>query len=229
MSETLNKKIYFLFSFITHSVILIFFYFIGVHSNGGNGSEYIELGFESGSGGGGGTPFIQEEKINLDRSKTEDAIKQKEKVVETKTESDSKISQGNAQGDGSGTGTGGGSGDGESGGINLGLPSPPKPNEEIYLVAVDEMPEPMGGIQKIVSQLIIPAEAKAKRIVGTVFVLAYVDENGSVRKTLLTKGIGSGCDEAAMRAVSLSRFKPGKHHGRYVKVQVQIPIPIGSN
>ena len=91
------------------------------------------------------------------------------------------------------------------------------------------MPEPIGGMQKIISQVIYPVEAKRNGIAGTVFVLAFVDENGSVRKTLLTKGIGGGCDEAALRVISASRFKPGKDKGRYVKVQIQIPVPFRLN
>jgi len=38
------------------------------------------------------------------------------------------------------------------------------------------------------------------------------------------KGIGAGCDEAAVQAVMQTKFKPGKQRGKAVKVQVSIPI-----
>nr|HPN38001.1 energy transducer TonB [Melioribacteraceae bacterium] len=50
------------------------------------------------------------------------------------------------------------------------------------------------------------------------------NENGDVAKVELIKGIGAGCDEAAMDAVKQTKFKPGKQRGKSVKVQVAIPI-----
>lgn len=224
MSDSLNKNISFLLSFVIHSILITLFYFVGLHAPQ-NSNRLIEFSIESGSGGSG-SPFIPEEKINLKNLVKDEVIKSEKKIIPAKKLSSEKnqITGGNST---SGTGTGTGSGTGSGSGLNLGLPAPPpKPKEEVYLVAVDEMPEPIGGIQRITSQIILPNEAKRNGIGGTVFVLAFVDENGTVRKTLLTKGIGSGCDEAAMRAVSISRFKPGKQNGSYVKVQVQIPVPI---
>jgi protein TonB len=57
-----------------------------------------------------------------------------------------------------------------------------------------------------------------------VFIRAFVDESGSVIKTELIKGIGGGCDEAALDAVRDTKFSPGKQRGKPVKVQVTVPI-----
>ena len=59
---------------------------------------------------------------------------------------------------------------------------------------------------------------------GRVFVKAFVDENGNVNKVELIRGIGAGCDEAAIAAVEQTRFKPGKQRGKPVKVQVTVPV-----
>jgi len=99
--------------------------------------------------------------------------------------------------------------------------------EPQYFVAVEEMPEPIGGIQAIQSKIVYPEIAKRAGVEGKVYVLAFVDENGNVTKVTLTKGIGAGCDEAAMEAVRKTKFKPGKQRGKPVKVQVQIPVEIG--
>ena len=51
-----------------------------------------------------------------------------------------------------------------------------------------------------------------------------MDENGNVTKAEVIKGIGLGCDEAALDAVRLTKFKPGKQRGKPIKVQITIPI-----
>jgi len=110
---------------------------------------------------------------------------------------------------------------------------PPPPQEEkkqeveeeaVFFVAVEEQPEPIGGIQGIQSRIVYPEIAKRAGVQGRVFVKAFVNENGDVAKVELIKGIGAGCDEAAMDAVKQTKFKPGKQRGKPVKVQVAIPI-----
>jgi protein TonB len=107
---------------------------------------------------------------------------------------------------------------------------PPPPKEEkveeepTYFVAVEEMPEPIGGIKGIQEKIIYPEIAKRAGVEGKVYVLAFVDETGTVTKAQVLKGIGAGCDEAALDAVLKTKFKPGKQRGKPVKVQVSIPI-----
>ena len=96
--------------------------------------------------------------------------------------------------------------------------------EEVYFVAVEEQPEPIGGIQGIQSRIVYPEIAKRAGVQGRVFVKAFIDENGDVAKVELMKGIGAGCDEAAMDAVKKTKFKPGKQGGKPVKVQLAIPL-----
>jgi protein TonB len=108
-------------------------------------------------------------------------------------------------------------------------PPPPKVEKKVeeepqYFVAVEEMPEPIGGIQAIQSKIIYPEIAKRAGIEGKVYVLAFVDETGTVTKAEIIKGLGAGLDEAALKAVKATKFKPGKQRGKPVKVQVSIPI-----
>jgi protein TonB len=93
-----------------------------------------------------------------------------------------------------------------------------------YFVAVEEMPEPIGGIKGIQEKITYPEIAKRAGVEGKVYVLAFVDEGGNVTKAQILKGIGAGCDEAARDAVLQTKFKPGKQRGVPVKVQVSIPI-----
>ena len=93
-----------------------------------------------------------------------------------------------------------------------------------YFVAVEEMPEPIGGIAAIQSLIEYPEIAKRAGVEGKVYVLAFIDENGDVVSTKIPKGIGAGCDEAALYAVKQTKFKPGRQRGTPVKTQVSIPI-----
>ncbi len=99
-----------------------------------------------------------------------------------------------------------------------------KVEEPVYFVAVEEMPEPIGGLKSIQSKITYPDLARKAGIEGKVFILAYVDENGNVTKAEVVKGIGLGCDEAALNAVQSTKFKPGKQRGKPIKVKITIPI-----
>lgn len=93
-----------------------------------------------------------------------------------------------------------------------------------YFVMVEEMPAPIGGIKAIQSKIKYPEIAKRAGIQGRVYVKAYIDENGDVSRTEVLKGIGSGCDQAAIKAVEQTKFTPGRQKGKPVKVQVSVPI-----
>ncbi|MCW8810898.1 MAG: energy transducer TonB [Ignavibacteriaceae bacterium] len=115
--------------------------------------------------------------------------------------------------------------------VNAQMEAPPPPKEEkkveeepTYFVAVEEMPDPIGGIKGIQEKIVYPEIAKRAGVEGKVYILAFVDETGTVTKAQVLKGIGAGCDEAALDAVQKTKFKPGKQRGKPVKVQVSIPI-----
>ncbi len=106
---------------------------------------------------------------------------------------------------------------------------PPKENkvveeEPAFFVAVEEMPELIGGIKGLQSKIVYPEIARRVGVEGKVIVQAIVDETGKVVSVNTIKGIGSGCDEVAMDAVRNSKFTPGKQRGKTVKTQVTIPI-----
>jgi hypothetical protein len=99
-------------------------------------------------------------------------------------------------------------------------------SEDVYRVAVEEMPEPFGGIAAIQSKA--KNQLKESKPPGTasVYILAFIDESGIVRKVQITKGVGRGVDEIMAAAVRKTRFRPGKDKGKIVKVQLLLNIPI---
>ncbi len=110
----------------------------------------------------------------------------------------------------------------------IAAPPPPKVEEEeaepVFFVAVEQMPEPIGGIVAIQKSITYPEIARRAGVQGKVYVQAYVDELGNVTKVELIKGIGAGCDEEAMNAVNSVKFIPGKQRGKPVKVKMYIPV-----
>jgi protein TonB len=112
----------------------------------------------------------------------------------------------------------------------LDLPPPPpaakkvvEEEPEIFLV-VEQDPELIGGLEGLQRSIRYPEIARKAGIEGRVFVQFVVDEKGNVIDPIVTRGIGGGCDEAALEAVRKAKFKPGKQRGRAVKVQYSLPV-----
>lgn len=97
-------------------------------------------------------------------------------------------------------------------------------NDKDYFRSADEMPEPIGGMKSIQEKIMYPDSAKKNGIEGKVFLTAFINEVGNVVSVKIIKGIGYGCDDAAMSAVHQTKFKPGLLGNKPVKVQVSIPI-----
>ncbi len=110
------------------------------------------------------------------------------------------------------------------------LPPPPPPAEkeeepepEIFVI-VEDMPQLIGGLGSLQKKIRYPEIAKKAGVEGRVIVQFVVDEQGRVVDPVVVRGIGAGCDEEAVRAVSQARFKPGKQRGKPVKVKMSLPI-----
>jgi protein TonB len=107
--------------------------------------------------------------------------------------------------------------------------APPAPqisedDDASYFVAVEDMPQIVGGYGALTKRVEYPDLAKRAGVAGRVYVLAYVNEKGEVVKAEVQKGIGGGCDEAAVKAVMATKFIPGKQRGKPVRVRISIPI-----
>ncbi len=102
--------------------------------------------------------------------------------------------------------------------------SNPDKEGEKYLAFAEKMPEPVGGLEAIYKKIKYPEIAKKAGVEGKVYALAYINENGTVDKVQIIKGIGAGCDEEVIRAVSAAKFTPGMKEGKPVKVKLSIQI-----
>jgi protein TonB len=104
----------------------------------------------------------------------------------------------------------------------------PAPKQEPW-ISVEQPPEFPGGepalFKFLADNLKYPPEAKELGVTGRVFVYFVVEPDGSVSSVSVKRGIGSGCDEEAVRVVqSLPRWSPGKQGGIAVRVQFTLPV-----
>lgn len=108
-------------------------------------------------------------------------------------------------------------------------PAPPKKdttedsNSTVFVI-VQRMPKLIGGIAKLQSKVRYPKLAKEAGIEGKVYVKFIINEKGQVVNPRIIRGIGGGCDDAALKAVKTAKFTPGLQRGKPVKVWYTIPI-----
>ena len=71
-----------------------------------------------------------------------------------------------------------------------------------------------------------PEEARKKGTTGTVYVSFVVSKKGEVKNARVIRGVGDGCDEAALTAVQgMQRWTPGlNHQDQPIDVEITIPV-----
>ncbi|MBK0379841.1 energy transducer TonB [Mucilaginibacter segetis] len=95
--------------------------------------------------------------------------------------------------------------------------------------AVEKQPSFPGGdagFYKYLGKAIrYPAIARENNVQGRVILQFVVERDGSLTDIKVIRGIGSGCDEEAVRALKNSpRWSPGIQNGRPVRVQYSVPV-----
>jgi periplasmic protein TonB len=115
----------------------------------------------------------------------------------------------------------------EEGPIVLVTDLPKEDSVEIFIF-VEQMPKPVGGYEEFYKQvqknLKYPAVARRTGTEGKVHVEFVINENGDPINLKVTKAIGKGCDEEAMRVISKIKWEPGKQRGRPVLVRMTLPL-----
>jgi len=104
-----------------------------------------------------------------------------------------------------------------------------EPNEEEVLLYAEQMPSFVGGYKEmqlfILKNIFYPREAQNMGIEGKVYIEFIVDQNGNLSNFNVKKGIGYGCDEAAVSVMKkMPKWEPAKVNGRAVKLKTSVPI-----
>lgn len=105
----------------------------------------------------------------------------------------------------------------------------PEVEEETVYQAVEEMPEPPGGMGTLNSYLAknikYPEIAKRAGMEGKVVVRFIVDKNGKVKNPVVLKSMGAGMDEEAVRVISnMPDWTPGRQNGRSVSAFISVTV-----
>ncbi len=100
--------------------------------------------------------------------------------------------------------------------------------DQIFQI-VEDVPVPKGGLEAFYAfvgdNLRYPHQAIRMGVSGNVFLKFVVEKDGRLTDVQVLKGIGSGCDEEAVRVLeSAPPWNPGKQRGRPVRVYMVIPI-----
>lgn len=83
----------------------------------------------------------------------------------------------------------------------------------------------MKVVSHMKSNLKYPEEAIKNKVQGQVVTEFIIDTNGAVTNPVIKKGIGSGCDEEALRVLTLMpAWIPGTQDGNPVKVKMVLPV-----
>ena len=102
--------------------------------------------------------------------------------------------------------------------------------ETVYTVnEVNEAPTYYGGAdamaQFVSDHLKYPEAALKEEKEGRIWVEAIIDKEGTIKEVRVSRGMGLGCDEEALRIVkSMPRWRPGKVNNMPVRVKVNIPV-----
>ena len=89
---------------------------------------------------------------------------------------------------------------------------------------LDKYPEPVGGIEAMIKNVVYPQTAKDQGIQGKVLVKTIIDEKGKVVETEILESVNEDCDKAAMDAIKKTKFTPGIKDNKPVKAEVTIPV-----
>jgi periplasmic protein TonB len=109
---------------------------------------------------------------------------------------------------------------------------PREPLKDTFIV-VEKKPLPIGGYETfykhIGKSITYPKKARYNETEGKVFVEFVVNPYGEVVNPKIIKGIGSGCDEEAIRVLTQTKWEPGKQRGQPVNVKLVMPITFKLN
>ena len=93
-----------------------------------------------------------------------------------------------------------------------------------YIKKVDKEPEPVGGMNAIMSLIEYPEQELKYKTEGRVLIKAYVDENGNVTMALAIPQDNKHFIKAACDAIKKAKFTPAVKNGEKVKSVITIPV-----
>jgi len=105
-----------------------------------------------------------------------------------------------------------------------------KPVHEKKFIAMPEFPGGNAALKTFIDREVkYPAQALEHKIEGLVHLSYTVSNEGKVEDIVVTRGIGYGCDEEAVRVISQIRYQPAHNRGMKVrstmKTRIRFKLP----
>ena len=101
---------------------------------------------------------------------------------------------------------------------------PKNPKRKSFL----RLPAYPGGkdayLKFISDNMVYPEPALAKKVEGSVYLVYTVNNIGEIADLEVTKGIGYGCDEEALRVIRMMKYEPARNRGIKMKVEMKTTI-----
>jgi len=99
-------------------------------------------------------------------------------------------------------------------------PPPPSSGPKVTFIPFDKKPEPRRPIRPV-----YPEIAQEAGIEGKIFIQCFIDKKGNVTEAWVQKGIpNTGLDEAALKAVKNTKWKPAQQRDKKVGVWLTVPV-----
>ena len=97
---------------------------------------------------------------------------------------------------------------------------PKKDKKSLEFIAYDYPPEPLKEIKPK-----YPPKAKKLGIEGTVVVETFIDKKSKVKDSFILRGMSeNSLNQAALKAIRKTRFKPAQYNGQAIGVWISIPV-----
>ena len=101
-------------------------------------------------------------------------------------------------------------------------------NGRNFAVTTQKEPEYPGGNEALYTffyeKMEYPAEAKAGKLEGDIFVSFFVEKDSTVSEVSALNDLGKGTKEEAIRLIKLCKFAPGVQGGRPMRMNMMVPV-----
>lgn len=98
------------------------------------------------------------------------------------------------------------------------------PSSKMEPYTVLRMPHIVGGLRAINRKLTYPRRAAENNVAGKVVLRFIVTKTGEISYINVQKGIGHGCDRAAIKALKSVEIIPGSKNGVPVDMAYSVPV-----
>jgi len=88
----------------------------------------------------------------------------------------------------------------------------------------DKAPEPVGGFQSLIENIVYPESARRDEAEGTVIISVVIEADGSVSDLEIAENVREDLDQAAIQAVKQTQWLPARKENEPLACKIFIPV-----